>query len=265
MENILERILENTRAKLTERKALMPVENLMSYGFAGEPTRDLVKSLRTGSGIIAEHKRKSPSKGTINAEVELAEVVTGYQKAGASAISVLTDQQFFGGSLADLRQARKLVDIPLLRKDFIVDQYQIYEARAYGADAILLIAAALSIDLMEHLANKALGLDLQILFEVHNREELNRVCRVLNQLDTTKIAIGINNRNLKEFKTDIAISRELYSRIPDNILAVSESGISDAAIVSELKKLGFQGFLIGEHFMKQQDPADACRKFISKI
>lgn len=265
MSNILDDILENTRARLTERKAVMPLEALKSLPFTNRTPIPFVKGLKKGSGVIAEHKRKSPSKGLFKPTAEFREIIEGYEKAGASALSVLTDLHFFGGSLADLRAARNTSGLPVLRKDFILDQYQIHEAKAYGADAILLIAAALDPELLKHLAEVAIDLDMDILLEVHDSDELKTALEQVKELPSEKIAIGVNNRDLKTFKTDIQTSKKLAKEIPDEYVKVSESGISDPDNVKKLRKLDYQGFLIGGYFMDQMDPILASSHFIKQL
>lgn len=211
------------------------------------------------TGIIAEYKRASPSKGLINGTSTVEEVVAGYQDAGASAISVLTDHDFFQGSLEDLTAARNVLQIPLLRKEFIVDSYQIAEAKAYGADIILLIAACLEKEEIKSLSEYAKSLGLNVFLEVHNEEELNK--SIFPSID----AIGVNNRNLKNFSVSLDHSYDLVNKIPSQYIKVSESGISDPETIKALKKAGFNAFLIGENFMKTQNPMEAIKKFSCSI
>lgn len=211
------------------------------------------------TGIIAEYKRASPSKGLINGTSTVEEVVAGYQDAGASAISVLTDLDFFQGSLKDLTAARNVLQIPLLRKEFIVDPYQIAEAKAYGADIILLIAACLEKEEIKSLSEYAKSLGLNVLLEVHNEEELNK--SIFPSID----AIGVNNRNLKDFSVSLDHSYDLVNKIPNQYIKVSESGISDPETIKALKKAGFNAFLIGENFMKTPNPTEAIKKFSGSI
>ncbi|MGB7526716.1 indole-3-glycerol phosphate synthase TrpC [Sphingobacterium cellulitidis] len=211
------------------------------------------------TGIIAEYKRASPSKGLINGTSTVEEVVAGYQDAGASAISVLTDHDFFQGSLEDLTAARNVLQIPLLRKEFIVDTYQIAEAKAYGADIILLIAACLEKEEIKSLSEYAKSLGLNVLLEVHDEEELNK--SIFPSID----AIGVNNRNLKDFSVSLDHSYDLVNKIPSQYIKVSESGISDPETIKALKKAGFNAFLIGENFMKTQNPTEAIKKFSGSI
>jgi indole-3-glycerol phosphate synthase len=211
------------------------------------------------TGIIAEFKRQSPSKGIINNRVSVAEVTTAYAAAGASALSVLTDADFFGGHPRDLLEARAHNGIPVLRKDFMIDEYQILEAKAWGADVILLIAAILTPQEIANLAGLAKGLGLNVLLEVHNQQELDRsICKDLD-------AIGVNNRNLADFTVNIQTSFDLVNQIPNDFMKISESAISEAATIAQLKKAGFNGFLIGENFMKTEDPGAAIRSFVSEL
>lgn len=262
MEDILKKITTQTAHDLKARKSTTPLSDLREMPFYSRKTISLYTKLKNGSGIIAEHKRQSPSKGSFKCPASLQDVVKGYEKAGASAISCLTDNPFFGGSLQDLLNARNQVNIPILRKDFMIDLYQIHEAKAYGADAILLIAACLNNEELTTMSLEAINLGLEILFEVHDITELNRIKQVTAQFNTEKFVIGVNNRDLKKFKTDIQNSKDLLPHFPKGVLAISESGISNPEIVKELKSLGFQGFLIGEHFMKTDHPGDSCEIFI---
>lgn len=214
--------------------------------------------LPTKSGIIAEHKRQSPSKGIINANVFLQDVVSGYERAGASCLSILTEFDHFGGTLSDLEEARSLVTIPILRKDFMVDEFQILEARASGADFILLIAACLSNKEVRKFAQIAKSLDLEVLLEVHTKEELDACCPEVDM-------VGVNNRNLKDFSVDIERSVALIADIPNDFVKITESGISDIQSVQYLASAGYEGFLMGENFMKHPNPGQACFDFISEL
>jgi indole-3-glycerol phosphate synthase len=211
------------------------------------------------TGIIAEFKRRSPSKGLINGEASVAEVTTAYASAGASALSVLTDTDFFGGHKGDLLAARAANGIPILRKDFMIDEYQLIEAKAWGADIILLIASILTPPEVKNLAAVAKGLGLNVLLEVHNGEELER--SICSDLD----AIGVNNRNLADFTVNIQTSYDLVNKIPAEFMKISESAISAPETIMGLKKAGFDGFLIGENFMKTTDPGAAIRHFVREL
>ena len=209
--------------------------------------------------MIAEIKRKSPSKGMINEHVSVERTSIGYMKAGASGLSVLTDKKYFGGSSEDLKVARSFNFCPILRKDFIVDEYQIVEAKSIGADVILLIAAALSKQQIEKFAGLASSMGMEVLLEVHDEEELN--ASISDKVDL----LGVNNRNLKTFETTIQTSIDLVSKIPDDFVKVTESGLHSPQVVNELKTHGFEGFLIGESFMKQGRPEKAAKEFISQL
>jgi indole-3-glycerol phosphate synthase len=259
--NILDKIIEQKRVEVAQRKATTSVETLMSYPLYSRKTLSLRQYLSNPalSGIIAEHKRKSPSKGIINGNVEVKQVVLGYQAAGASACSVLTDTEFFGGTTEDLIQARGVLQIPILRKDFMIDTYQIEEAKAMGADVILLIAACLTNAEVKQLSEYAHKLGLEVLLEVHDADELKG--NLLNTIDV----IGVNNRNLKTFEVSVETSIEVGKHIPDQYIKISESGIDDPKTIVRLKQYGFKGFLIGESFMKQSDPGAAMKKMVSSI
>jgi indole-3-glycerol phosphate synthase len=211
------------------------------------------------SGIIAEHKRRSPSRDNINSSLSVQTVAQGYEKAGVCGMSVLTDQKYFGGSLEDLTAARAVCQLPLLRKEFIIDPYQLIEAKAHGADVILLIAAVLDRTQIKHLSETAQSLGLEVLLEVHNREELDKA--IMPSLDM----LGVNNRNLKTFEVSLETSKQLAEHIPDDFVKVSESGISSTAAIQSLKPYGFQGFLIGENFMKTNTPGIAAAEFIKTL
>ncbi|HEY1023536.1 MAG TPA: indole-3-glycerol phosphate synthase TrpC [Sphingobacteriaceae bacterium] len=211
------------------------------------------------TGIIAEFKRKSPSKGMINNLASVSEVTSGYAEAGASALSVLTDTSFFDGFNRDLEEARKVNRLPILRKDFTLDEFQVLEAKSLGADVILLIAAILTPEKIKQLARTARAVGLNVLLEVHSKEELDR--SLCDELD----AVGVNNRNLADFSVSLDHSYDLVNLIPDQFLKISESGISDPKIINLLKQAGFNGFLIGENFMKEQHPGKAMKDFVNEL
>ncbi|MCE5332472.1 MAG: indole-3-glycerol phosphate synthase TrpC, partial [Bacteroidales bacterium] len=214
--------------------------------------------LNSESGIISEFKRKSPSLGWIYEDADVMKVTSGYSAAGASGISILTDREYFGGTPFDIIASRPLVSCPILRKDFVMDEYQLYEAKAIGADVVLLIAAALTVKQTLDLARKAHELGLEVLLEVHNEEELGHANDFVDML-------GVNNRNLKTFEQSIQVSFDLARSIPDRFVKVSESGISKVETVKELRKVGYKGFLMGENFMKEENPAEALARFISSL
>jgi indole-3-glycerol phosphate synthase len=259
--NILDKIVLKKREEIEAAKLKTTIEQLKeSELFYREcyNLRDFILD-PSRTGIIAEFKRRSPSKGIINDRSTVEEVSNGYAASGASAISILTDQSFFGGKDEDLLEARRVNKLPLLRKDFILDEYQIVEAKALGADIILLIAAILSPGEVRELSRFAKDIGLNVLLEVHNKEELDR--SICDDLD----AIGVNNRNLGDFSVTVQHSFDLVKYIPSRFLKISESGISDPQTIKELSNAGFDGFLIGENFMKEADPGKAMKAFVSKI
>lgn len=258
--NILDKIILDKRREVILKKSIIPISQLEASVFFEKKTISLSQNLlQSNTGIIAEHKRRSPSKAEINYNFTVEEVVKGYENAGACGISVLTDGKYFGGSLDDLLLARASVNVPLLRKEFIVDEYQILEAKAYGADLILLIAAVLTREEIKHLSVFAISLGLEVLLEVHNLEELEK--SVMPTLDM----IGVNNRNLKTFEVSLDFSKQLAAKIPNDFVKVSESGISSIEAIQELKPYGYKGFLIGENFMKTDNVGKATKEFISKL
>jgi len=259
--NILDEIIQHKRIEVAERKKLFPVKSLEQSTYFESPVISLKEYVQRHdkSGIIAEIKRRSPSKGDINPSVSVEHTSIGYAQAGASALSILTDQKFFGGTNEDLLVARKFNDCPILRKDFVVDEYQILEAKSIGANAILLIAAALDPIEISKLAKFARSLQLEILLEVHNEKELQ------DNLNAEVDLIGVNNRDLKTFITDIEISKRLGEQIPNHVVKVSESGIEKTDTIVELKKYGYQGFLMGQNFMQHSHPEKACKEFIDEL
>ncbi|MCH7401951.1 indole-3-glycerol phosphate synthase TrpC [Belliella kenyensis] len=256
--NILDKIIAHKKQEVAEKSSLIPVKLLeKSIFFQSE-----VVSMKSyvadpdRTGIIAEFKRKSPSKGVINASAKVEATSIGYMQAGASALSILTDQQFFGGNNEDLIQARKFNFCPILRKDFIIEEYQIIEAKSIGADCILLIAAALAPKRLEELANFAKSLGLEVLMEVHDADELQA------SLNDALDLVGVNNRSLKTFEVSVDTSFDLVNNIPDQFVKISESGLSKPETLVELKKAGYSGFLIGENFMKSSRPHQAAYNFM---
>ena len=257
---ILDKIIAYKKREVQARKNAIPADVLKSSAWFDCPPNSLSDALkRSNSGIIAEFKRCSPSKSVINKNAMVHEVIKAYENAGVCGISILTDTHYFGGSLDDLALARNTTKIPILRKEFIIDPYQIYEAKAYGADVILLIAAALDKYQLSNFSTIAKGIGLEVLLEVHNKEELQR--SLLPSVDM----IGVNNRNLKTFEVSLETSMELSQYIPADFVKVSESGISTPDAVMELKKYGYQGFLMGEHFMKTENPGTSANTFIHSL
>jgi indole-3-glycerol phosphate synthase len=258
--NILDKIIVDKKREVILKKSIIPVSQLEASVLFDKKIISLSQNLTTSSsGIIAEHKRRSPSKPSINNSFTVEEVTKGYENAGVCGISVLTDGKYFGGSLDDLLLARASVNIPLLRKEFIVDEYQILEAKAHGADLILLIAAVLTREEIKKLSVFAKSLGLEVLLEVHDLEELQK--SIMTSLDM----IGVNNRNLKTFEVSLDFSKQLASEIPDEFVKVSESGIASIEAIKELKPYGYKGFLIGENFMKTDNAGKAAKEFISKL
>lgn len=264
MKDILQEIIANKRIEVEEQKRAVTLKTLVSMGSEQfeRPVHSMRSSLAASStGIIAEFKRKSPSKGWLFPEAKVDQVVTAYEEGGASACSILTDSKYFGGSFTDLQQARKLVHLPLLRKDFIIDEYQVYQSRILGADAILLIAAALDESTCFSLAETAHSIGLEVLLEIHTEKELSYLNPHIDML-------GINNRNLGSFHTDVQNSFRLIlplRGLGGSPLFISESGISNTETVKELRASGFRGFLIGETFMKTTEPGKRLTEFIGGL
>lgn len=259
--DILQKITAYKKEEVAKMRSEVSLEKLVKSPQFKRTPISLMKTLldSNSTGIIAEFKRQSPSKGIINDTADIAQVTQEYLSAGVAAQSILTDNHFFGGTVLDLIKAREVNKAaPILRKDFIVDAFQIIEAKAIGADVILLIAACLTKQQVKDFGNLATDLGLEVLYEVHSLEELEKI-ELENKI------IGINNRNLKTFKVDLENSISLANQIPSTCIKVSESGISDPKIVMGLKEYGFKGFLIGEHFMKTDNPGQACKKFINQL
>jgi len=257
--NILETIVQYKRSEVEKAKSETGVSELEKGFYFNRKTLSLKESLERGNktGIIAEFKRRSPSRGIINDRVDIIDVTTAYTENGASALSVLTDEHFFGGRNEDLVEAR-LNNIPILRKDFIIDEYQLTEAKSIGADVILLIAACLTPKEVKRLAAFARRLGLEVLLELHDEKELEHIC------DEAEL-IGINNRNLKTFDVNIEQSLLIGEKIPGNKIKIAESGISSVDDIMLFKENGFKGFLIGELFMKEADPTIAFAEFVNTI
>lgn len=257
---ILDEIIAQKRIEVAQRKEATPVsvlEQMPDFKRLCLSSRDAIQDLRS-TGIIAEFKRKSPSKGIINDKADVAETTQGYVRAGAAVLSVLTDEPFFGGTPADLQAARLAnPGTPILRKDFVIDRYQLLEAKAWGADLVLLIAACLTPEEVAELSMQAQDLSMQVLLEVHDEEELDR------SLTHTIDLVGVNNRNLKTFTTSVDTSLRLVERIPDTFAKITESGLHDAETMQTLFRAGFDGFLIGEAFMKTADPAAALQTLVT--
>jgi indole-3-glycerol phosphate synthase len=266
--DILDTIIANKRKEVALQKEAVPLNKLLDLNVRQfeRPVCSMREALaNSSSGIIAEFKRKSPSKGWIFPDAKVEDIVPAYESGGASACSILTDSVFFGGSFDDIIKVRELVSLPLLRKDFMVDEYQIYQARAMGADAILLIASVLTPVECLQLAREAFKLNMEVLLEIHREEELNRLNPYIDML-------GVNNRNLGTFDTSVDNSFRLMEQIQKEIgndpavpLFVSESGLSDVQTILELRNAGFRGFLIGETLMKTPYPGKTLKDLICQL
>ena len=256
--NILDKIVEQKKQEVAEARKNISLEELKDAALFNRKTFSLKESVKSGSGIIAEFKRQSPSKGIINDKADVLEVAKSYQKIGASGISILTDAEFFGGKLEDILKVRNEISIPILRKDFMIDEYQFYEAKANGADVILLIASCLSPTQVKEYTELSHELGLEVLLEIHTEDELQHFNKNID-------LVGINNRNLKDFKVDLQHSVNLKNLLPKDVLAVAESGIYSVEDFKLLKEQGFNGFLMGEYFMKNENPGVAFEEFIKDV
>lgn len=260
MKTILDEIVAYKIEEVAKEKALYPAQLLEQSIYFETPVVSLVEFLKRPEmqGIIAEFKRRSPSKGIINGYAKVEEVSIGYMQAGASALSVLTDTHFFGGNSEDLTEARKFNYAPILNKNFIIDEYQIIKAKSIGADVILLIAECLEKQTLRRLAKFANSLGMEVLLELHTVEQLDKLCPEID-------LVGVNNRNLKTFEVDLENSIKIAEQLPQNLVRIAESGISNPDTVVMLQKHGFEGFLIGEYFMQHARPEEACAKFIQQV
>lgn len=257
--DILQTIVAHKRIELARQEEAVPLDSLIRQLDTLRPSRSMRQSLADSpTGIIAEFKRRSPSKGWIAQEADPAVIVPGYERAGASGISVLTDQEFFGGTLDDLHAVRPLIQLPVLRKDFIVSPYQLFQAKLVGADVVLLIAAALTVEECKSLGKLAHQLQMEVLLEIHAEKELDYLHENVDLL-------GVNNRNLGTFHTDVENSFRLAQKLPKEYLWVSESGISQPETIRQLRKAGFRGFLMGERFMKTSSPEQALSDFLHAV
>jgi indole-3-glycerol phosphate synthase len=258
--SILDQIVATKKREVEKQKSQCPASVLEKSAFFKEKTRSLKSNLMSEDsfGIIAEFKRKSPSAGIINESAVARETCIAYSEAGASAISVLTDNAFFGGSINDLTEVRKNVDCPVLRKDFIIDEYQILEARSIGADAILLIAEILPEEKLAEFHRFAGSIGLEVLVEIHDEKNISRIPNEAR-------IVGINSRNLASFSVDPDHLPKLIGRLPENAVRVAESGIKSVNDYLNLKNAGFNGFLIGGYFMSTPDPGKTCKLFIDTL
>jgi len=256
---ILDKIVADKRLEVAVRREAVPFDHLKSLATGMPKGLSLKKALETSqTGVISEFKRKSPSKGYIHPDADVVSVVSAYQAGGCTGVSVLTDEIYFGGNISDFRNARQVLDCPMLRKDFMIDPYQVYEAKVLGADVILLIASALTLDEAYDLGELAHELSMEVLLEVHNEAELDYISRFTD-------IVGVNNRNLSTFVTDVQVSFDLADKIPAEFVRISESGLSDTATVKILRAAGYKGFLMGENFMKHDDPGAALSSFIQAL
>lgn len=259
MTNILDKIVANKRIEVEQQKKEVSIDQLIKQiGTANKQGLFKQSLINSSTGIIAEFKRRSPSKGWIFENAKIEEVIPLYSDGGASTISILTDTDFFGGTFADLTMASSLTKTPLLRKDFMVDEYQFYQAAAMGASAVLLIASSLTIQETKQFAVKAKELGLDVLLEVHNEAELGHINEYVD-------VVGVNNRNLGTFVTDVQASFDLVDKIPNEFVKISESGISSPQTVLDLREVGYKGFLMGENFMKTDNPGEALANFIKEL
>lgn len=255
---ILDKINANKLIEIEAAKAKVSVAELESSVLFDRKCISLRDAILNKSGIIAEFKRQSPSKGIINGVSKPEDVAMAYENAGVSAMSCLTDLNYFGGTFADLKAVRAAVELPVLRKDFMLDEYQLLEAKSIGADIILLIASSLSVAKTNEMAKAAKALGLNVLLEIHEDSELAHINQYCD-------AVGVNNRNLKTFEVTTDVSKALANKIPNDFIKVSESGISNVEAIQDLKTYGYQGFLIGENFMKTENPGASCAEFINKL
>lgn len=260
MKNILAEIVDKRKATVKQLKSIVPVQAWEMMPFFNRECLSLKQSLlsKNLTGIIAEFKRASPSKGIINDKADVFDVLLDYEINGASAVSILTEPIYFNGNNDDMMSVRDAVKIPVLRKDFIFDEYQIAESKAIGADVILLIAACLTVTEVKRLAAFANNIGLEVLLELHVEEELQHIC------DETNI-IGINNRNLETFEVDIERSLRMAEKIPADKIKIAESGIDNVETIKIFKEAGFKGFLMGEKFMKEKNPGAAFKQFIKNL
>lgn len=259
MSHILDQIVAHKEIEVRIREQQRPLEEVKRALADAPKPRSLRASLeRTPGGIISEFKRRSPSKDWIKRDAHISEIIPAYEQAGAAALSILTDEKFFGGTLNDLVEARRLTHLPILRKDFVIGEYQLYEARAAGADACLLIVAAIGAERCKGLAAVAKSIGLEVVLEIHSEEELEGVGE---QVDV----LGVNNRDLRIFKTDPQQSIRLFPKLPKGPLPISESGLLDPATAAAILKTGYRGLLVGEAFMRTPQPGEALKNYLKKV
>ena len=257
---ILDKIVRDKKLEVDKLNSNSSIKELESSSLFSRQCISLKDSiLKSSGGIICEFKRRSPSNKNINYKSNISEVVKGYQKAGAAGLSILTNKQYFGGDIQDILEIRDISSIPILRKEFIISEYQIIEAKSIGSDAILLIASILSKEEIKNYSSLAKDIGLEVLLEIHHAVELEKISG--ENIDI----IGVNNRDLDTLEIDLQNSVELYSRIPNSFVKISESGISKVESILKLREVGYQGFLIGENFMKTDDPFESAYNFIKEV
>lgn len=260
MKDVLSEIIAHKRLEVDKQKQLLSIieieKRIEAQVYKSLSLKESL--LHSSHGIIAEFKRRSPSKSWINQDADATIIPLQYEKSGAAALSILTDETYFGGTIKDLQQGISKTSIPVLRKEFIVDEYQIYESKMHGAHAILLIAAALTPQQSKHFTQIAQNIGLEVLLELHDEKEMEYISPLNNM-------IGINNRNLGSFETTVEKSFKMIDRLPTEAVLISESGISDPRTVFDLRQAGYKGFLIGENFMKTDHPGEALKQFIGGI
>jgi len=257
---ILDKIVRDKKLEVDKLSSNSSIKELESSSLFSRQCISLKDSiLKSTGGIICEFKRRSPSNNDINYKSNISEVVKGYQKAGAAGLSILTDKQYFDGDIQDILKIRDISSIPILRKEFIISEYQIIEAKSIGSDAILLIASILSKEEIKNYSSLAKDIGLEVLFEIHDAEELEKMSG-----DNIDI-IGVNNRNLDTLEIDLQNSVNLYNKIPNSFVKISESGINKVESILKLREVGYQGFLIGENFMKTDDPFESAYNFIKQV
>jgi indole-3-glycerol phosphate synthase len=257
---ILDNIISDKKIEIETLSKVVSISDLEKQKDFTKQSKSLKESIKKSkSGIICEFKRKSPSNEKINYKSNISEVINGYEKAGAVGVSILTNKKYFDGSLSDINEVKNSIDIPILRKEFIISEYQIVESKSIGADAILLIASILDKEEIKNYSSLAKSLGLEVLLEIHSIDELNKIS------NTDVDIIGVNNRNLDTLDINIENSIEMFENIPSEFIKISESGISKVSDIIELKNCGFDGFLIGESFMKTEDPGLSLSKFIRKV
>jgi indole-3-glycerol phosphate synthase len=257
---ILDKIVRDKKLEVNKLSSNSSIKELESSSLFSRKCISLKDSiLKSSGGIICEFKRRSPSNNDINYKSNISEVVKGYQKAGAAGLSILTNKQYFDGDIQDILKIRDITSIPILRKEFIVSEYQIIEAKSIGSDAILLIASILSEEDIKNYSSLAKDIGLEVLFEIHDAEELEKLSG--ENIDI----IGVNNRNLDTLEIDLQNSVDIYNKIPNSFVKISESGISKVESILKLREVGYQGFLIGENFMKTNDPFESAYNFIKEV